>query len=602
MRMFLICLIVIFWISNLYPQQVSREEVMASYIINFAKNIEWLDEDEIDEFHIMVISSDSKLINELDKISKRRRVKNKAVKIAVKDHLTAIDNVQLVFIVKDKEEFTEECFDLIEGKNILLVTENYSNKKVVMVNFYNTPDQHLRFEINKANIINQGLTVLPDMVLLGGTEIDVAKLYRESQVSLHSMQKEMEKLENDLSNLQNQIDNRNMEITLQQEIIKKQAEEFSSQQKQLIDQRTELQGLFQSVKRQKAILEQQAVMLEQQAIILRQREQELSEKSDQIQKSNEVLTSQHSIISEHASQIKSQQMTIEEQGVVISSKQQMIYVLGVITVLILILIITIYLGYQNKQKANKLLIAEITERMHAEAALHIRTEELARSNKELEAFSYSVSHDLRTPLRSIDGFSQILLSDYEDKLDHSGINYLQRISAATLHMAQLIDDILSLSRISRKEMSVQQVNLSELANEIINNLVETQPERQVVLNIQEDVCVNGDRGLLRIMLENLIGNAWKFTSKNVVGTIEFGTFQQEIDQVYFIRDNGAGFDMKFAHKLFGAFQRLHSSKEFIGTGIGLAIVQRIVHRHDGRLWAEGAIEKGATFYFTLPLE
>jgi PAS domain S-box-containing protein len=229
-----------------------------------------------------------------------------------------------------------------------------------------------------------------------------------------------------------------------------------------------------------------------------------------------------------------------------------------------------------------------------------RTAELEAANKELEAFSYSVSHDLRAPLRGIDGFSQTLLERYVDKLDEKGKHYLQRIRAGTQRMGELIDDLLMLSRVTRSEMHRTKVDLSALAKEIAAELRETQPERQVEFAIAPGLVVNGDARLLRVMLENLLNNAWKFTSNRIQTCIEFNVILQVDARVaYFVRDNGAGFNMAYANKLFGAFQRLHSTTQFPGTGIGLATVQRIIHRHGGRVWAEGAVEQGATFYFTL---
>jgi signal transduction histidine kinase len=231
--------------------------------------------------------------------------------------------------------------------------------------------------------------------------------------------------------------------------------------------------------------------------------------------------------------------------------------------------------------------------------LQQRAIRLELANKELESFSYSVSHDLRAPLRSIDGFSEALAEDYADKLDAEAKDFLQRIRAGTQRMGQLIDDLLNLSRVARSEIKADQVDLSTLAHIIATELRKTNPGREVEFLVDKGITAIGDRRLLRIALENLIGNAWKFTAKRPSARIEFGVNGDNGLRTYFVRDNGAGFDMEYANKLFGAFQRLHKTTEFNGTGIGLATVQRIIHRHSGCIWAEAKVEQGATFYFTL---
>lgn len=229
-----------------------------------------------------------------------------------------------------------------------------------------------------------------------------------------------------------------------------------------------------------------------------------------------------------------------------------------------------------------------------------RTAQLEIANKELEAFSYSVSHDLRAPLRSIDGFSLALLERYGEQLDDKGKHYLQRVRNASQRMGELIDDLLLLARVTRSEMQCQTVNLSEIVQAIAQDLQQAQTERIVKFIVAPQVTAQGDPRLLKIVFENLLNNAWKFTSKKSDPIIEFGTLSQpDFTTIYFVRDNGAGFDQTYATNLFGAFQRLHTADEFPGTGIGLATVNRIVHRHGGKVWANGAVEQGATFYFTL---
>jgi PAS domain S-box-containing protein len=259
-----------------------------------------------------------------------------------------------------------------------------------------------------------------------------------------------------------------------------------------------------------------------------------------------------------------------------------------------------------EKAAVSVVIRDITERKRMEEALARQAQELVRSNtelssvnKELEAFSYSVSHDLRAPLRSVDGFSKALLEDYVDKLDEQGKDYLQRVRAASQRMAQLIDDLLNLSRVTRSDMHRDTVNLSAIAEGVVDELQKLDPGRHAEFVIKEGVIADGDGRLLKLVLENLLSNAWKFTGKHAQARIEFGVTPNGGKPAYFVKDDGAGFDMAYAEKLFAPFQRLHGMAEFPGTGIGLALVQRIIHRHGGRIWAEGGVEKGATFYFTV---
>ena len=245
------------------------------------------------------------------------------------------------------------------------------------------------------------------------------------------------------------------------------------------------------------------------------------------------------------------------------------------------------------------IIHDITGLKASERAQRQARDAAEALNRELTAFSYSVSHDLRAPLRRIDGFSQALLEQHAGELGEEGRGYLRRVRANAQQMDRLIDDLLELSRVTQAELRREGVDLSALGRAVGDELGQAQPERRVELVVAPDVVARGDPRLLRLVLENLLGNAWKFTGKRADARVELGASWQGGERVFFVRDNGAGFDASRAAQLFRAFSRLHSAEEFAGTGIGLATVQRIIHRHGGRIWAEGAVGRGASFYFTV---
>lgn len=257
---------------------------------------------------------------------------------------------------------------------------------------------------------------------------------------------------------------------------------------------------------------------------------------------------------------------------------------------------------KNVEQANVELRREIASRARVEESLRHAKSAAEATSQELEAFSYSVAHDLRSPLRSVDGFSQALLEDYADRLDAEGRKYLSHIRGSAQQMAELIDDLLELARVTRADLRRERVDLSELVWSVLAKLRESQPARQVEVVIQDGLVARADPRLLEVVLTNLLSNAWKFTGKRASARIEFAATVGEHAPVYLVRDNGAGFDPAHAGKLFGVFQRLHAADEFEGTGIGLATAQRIVRRHGGRIWAEGEVGRGATFYFTLEEE
>lgn len=569
-------------------QQLKREEITSAYIFNFAKNIGWSDESRISEFHFLVISDDEAINREMLNMSASAKLKGKPIRITISGTVIIPNGTQLIFITRGLKGLAVPAFRRIEGQNILLITDGFDDKRMVMINLVETKDKTIKFEINKANIINQGLKVLPDMVLLGGTEIDVAHLYKESLDTVRSKDVKIADLQLLLGSLNVQIETARKEIDKQSLLIARQNQDISERQNQL--------------EKQRDTLSQQTRLLSKSQLILKRQQSEIEGGKAVLADQQTKIVDQQAKIDDQNASILKQTMVLEERNITISAQRDIQRFLTLIIFLVLGLSYTIYRSYKIKQRSNKRLQEQEKQIKKLNQELLERAADLENANKELEAFSYSVSHDLRAPLRSIDGFSQSIIEDYENAIDDRGKDYLRRVRSAAQRMALLIDDMLTLSRVTRNEMVLQEIDLSGLAKDIAEKLRGLQPERKIEFIIQSDMTVWGDEHLLRIALENLFQNAWKYTSKHLEARIEFGLRTVDRKHVFFIKDDGAGFDMQYAQKLFGAFQRMHTTEEFPGTGVGLATVQRIILRHGGTIWAESEVEKGATFFFSIPVK
>jgi signal transduction histidine kinase len=582
-----------FLLPAAFGQQLKREEVISAYIYNFSKNIEWPEENRIREFQFLIISNDAAINGEMWNLAATQKLKGKPIRITISESVLIPKDIQLIFIAHGLKDLAEPVFRRIEGRKTLLISDRSEDKRNVMINLIGTKDETIRFEINKANILNQGLKVLPDMVLLGGTEIDVAKLYKEGQDTLRIKEGKIAALERHLDSLNTRIGAAYGEIEEQNRRIAQQSQAIQAQQNQLGKQRDTLSRQTASLGESQRKLKQQQGMLERQKEVL-------DGQGREVENGKRVLSEQQAKIDEQNSSIREKVRVLGEQDDTIAAQRNIQRFLILILVLGLGLTYTIFRSYRSKQLSNRRLEGQERQIRKLNQDLLERASALEIANKELEAFSYSVSHDLRAPLRSIDGFSQAISEDYGKELDEKGQDYLRRVRSAAQRMAHLIDDMLKLSRVTRNEMLPQEVDLSAMAEDIAEKLRGLEPDRQVEFGIQPGMTVRGDEHLLRIALDNLFGNAWKYTSKHPAARIGFGMRGSGKDRLFFIEDDGAGFDMQYADKLFGAFQRMHTNEEFPGTGVGLATVQRIIRRHGGEIRAESRVEKGSTFYFSIP--
>jgi len=598
-KLLLIIFLSIFLTNSVYAQQLSEAQIKSVYLYHFFSYIEWEHESDIEQFAIGFLGEEPEMFDELRNMATSKKAKNKPIKVIKITPSDTAPKIQMLYICASENYNLRSIAMLFSHKNILLITNQCDDKTLIMINFVYSEKDKVQFQVNKPSIMQENLRLDPKMLLMGGTEFDVAELYYKMEKEVFNSKATILKQQNTLNELNNKLESQNKKIAEREnQLIHIQAKyndisdslillsnEFESKKDALNGKETEMALLLKNIKEFTVNLNQQKEKI--QSINL-----EIKEKEKRILEQDNTMEEQSRQINLHQKKEVRQDKTIKNQHYIN---------LMIIIVLLFVVIITFqyFISLKKEKKTNKLINEQNNQLIQTASELKLAKDGVEAVNKELEAFAYSVSHDLRAPLRSIDGFSQIIVEDYQDKIDEQGKSYLERIRSASQRMAQLIDDMLNLSRVSRAEMNIRQVNLGKMAQEIADDLLITYPERKAEFIIQDGIKVQGDSHLLRIVLENLLGNAWKYTSKHTSAHIEFGVQQQDGKLVYFIRDDGAGFEMDYVHKLFGAFQRLHSSTDFPGTGVGLATVQRVIHRHGGKVWAEGEVEKGATFYFTL---
>ena len=504
------------------------------------------------------------------------------------------------------------------------------SKETIMINFFDSDKGTLLFEINKININNQNLNIMPNMVLLGGTIVDVKTLYNEGQMKLLNLQKNIKKLDSNLVQLENII-------LIKTKKINDNENNFNFLNIKIKEQQMMLDTLSRLYKQHQMLLQSKVQKIKEQQKVFDILSQNIKEQTVELKKGNEILQNQKIDIEEQKKEILSQSEILDKQGLTIHRQRNLLYLLILLIFTIFILLLTILKGYINKQKLNKelekrvlerkkaedelkivndnlehkviertndlMLIntslqEEIIERENAEAIIKKQIKDLETKNIEMERFTYTVSHDLKSPLITINGFAGVILekiknAEYED-LDID----INRIVSATGKMHELLKDLLELSKIGRMTSPSVTFNMTELANEVVELLQGIICAKNINIIVEENLPdVTADKQRIKEVVQNLIENAVKFMNNKENALIRIGCKLINNENTFFVQDNAAGIEEKYHQKIFGLFDKLNQHSE--GTGIGLALVKRIIELHNGKVWVESELNKGSTFYFTL---
>jgi signal transduction histidine kinase len=602
--------------TNGRAQQLQRHEAVAAYIYNFAKNVQWQKEDAIQEFNFVIFGQDAEVMREMLSLSKNKTIRNKRIKVSSTDSLKDCDTAHLVYITRANEQNYTALFDRIEGKNILLVSDGYADKRLIMINFIQSEKGTLRFEINKANIINQNILLMQDMILLGGTEVDVAALFREGQQSLRKLHKRTEELEGILSRLEDTIaaktreikvqkdsfDRQTLETEKQQKLLDVQAQEFKKQQELLASQSKE-------IKDREKDLENQMQKLREQQALYETKSRELKLQQSEIQKGNELLKEQQDRIAGQQRTIKSQSDILEKQGAIIHRQKSVLYLLITIMVLVAVLVLTFYSGYRGKQRLNRELEIRVAElavaRDHAESADRLKS-----------AFLATMSHELRTPLNSIIGFTGIMLQGLAGALNSEQTKQLTIVQNSARHLLALINDVLDISKIEagQVEIHVEPFDLRASVEKVVALVRPMAEKKSLEVRMQLPPSVEqvmSDRRRVEQVLLNLLNNAVKFTERGEVALAvevvpDFKSLKLPAAQPVVrlrVTDTGIGIKPEDLPKLFLPFRQIDSglSRQHEGTGLGLAICGRLAGLLGGEISVHSEWGKGSTFTFIFPV-
>lgn len=591
--LFSLLFILFFHPSFASAQEFQQEEAIKSNIIfRLSEYFTWQKENNLRKIVIAIFDDQTQIYPFFSSLTLERKIKGKPVEIKKIHNPSDLQSVQVLYVDPLRSKNAKRYYESVKGKNILLITDQCESLDESMINLIVTKEKNLSFEINKKNLESNKFSVPTEVLVLGGSQLEIKAVFDETQRSLRQIQ-------NKVKQQQNEIENQNKIISEQSNQIENQKQTINRQNEEIKNRRNIYQKLKTSVDSTYNILSTETAKLEEQKRIINLRDKVIKNQETEINDQVSILAKQLTEIEEGKKEIENQKETLNLQTSEIDTQRNIISLSTLFLFILIALSVIILRSNRINKRINKQLSENNAKIKEQKQDLEDQKRQLEISNSELESFSYSVSHDLRAPLRIIDGYSNIIITDYNDKLDKDAVDFLSKIITSSKKMAVLIDDLLRLAKITRQSLVREKFNLSNAAANIINEFKSFSPERNVEIKLEDNIIVEADPQLTKIVLQNLLDNAFKFTSKTAKALIEVGSYEENGKSIYFVRDNGAGFDMQNSGKLFQAFQRLHDTSEFPGTGIGLTIVQRIIKKHGGIIRMEAQPDKGASVYFTL---
>ena len=574
--------------------RATSELVKSAYLLRFAEKIFWPSEGIRSAFRIGAFDEDSTLVGILRQQTERATVRGKPIQVVLFRSLRDVRDVDILYLNEERSLDVTDVVSVVSGTKVLVVSVEGEPRELTMINLRFNPEKRTYgFETNRQAIERQGLVISPELLVLGGTRTEARDLFRQTEDTVRIERERIADQRRQLADQEKTLAEQRMEIATQRKVIAGQASGILQQRAALDSEATALAAMQDLLRINTQVLDRQrSDMRIQQDTIFRQQMQ--------MEEQRRTLNTQRAEIEVRQQRIAEQDTTLEQQTTTIHQQRQTLTVTITFLVLVALSAFVFWRSYRIIRRFNDELRRKNEQIARQRDELERQAQLLQAANEELESFSYSVSHDLRAPLRGIHGFSQALSEEYGPALDAQGMDYLRRVQASTQKMSNLIDDLLKLSRVGRQAVQRTHVDLVPIIQGIVADLQRAEPSRPVEVVLPESMPAHADPRLVAIVLQNLIGNAWKFTAKTSGPRIEVRLRIDDGTAVYVVKDNGAGFSNQYRDRLFAPFHRLHNDEEFSGTGIGLSIVKRIIHRHGGTIWADGTPGEGATFSFTLP--